>query len=68
MFPVGIPQWAYPPHTAHWRTDMMHPDDVKRMAIMATLIMLCAFCPGPGRAASEPGFEAQLQARMADRN
>jgi hypothetical protein len=22
---------------------MMHPDDIKRMAIMATLIMLCAF-------------------------
>ena len=45
---------------------MMHPDDVKRMAIMATLIMLCAFSPGPGRAASEAGFEAQLQARVAD--
>jgi hypothetical protein len=45
---------------------MMHPDDVKRMAIMATLIMLCAFCPGPGRAASEAGLEVQLQARMAD--
>lgn len=29
----------------------MHPDDIKRLAIMATLIMLCAFCPGPGRAA-----------------
>jgi hypothetical protein len=25
---------------------MMHPDDIKRMAIMATLIMLCAFTSG----------------------
>jgi hypothetical protein len=47
---------------------MMHPDDVKRMAIMATLIMLCAFCPGPGRAASEAGLDAPLQARMALHN
>lgn len=34
----------------------MHPDDIKRLAIMATLIMLCAFCPGPGRAAERPSF------------
>jgi hypothetical protein len=28
---------------------MMHPDDVKRMAIMATLIMLCALSSGLAR-------------------
>jgi hypothetical protein len=30
---------------------MMHPDDIKRMAIMATLIMLCAFTSGLARPA-----------------
>jgi hypothetical protein len=25
---------------------MMHPDDIKRLAIMATLIMLCALSSG----------------------
>jgi len=34
----------------------MHPDDNKRLAIMATPIMLCAFCPGPGRAAERLSF------------
>lgn len=30
---------------------MMHPDDIKRMAIMATLIMLCALSSGLARPA-----------------
>jgi hypothetical protein len=28
---------------------MMHPDDIKRLAIMATLIMLCALSSGLAR-------------------
>ena len=28
---------------------MMHPDDIKRLAIMATLIMLCALSAGLAR-------------------
>jgi hypothetical protein len=34
---------------------MMHPDDIKRLTIMGTLIMLCAFSPGLAKAASQTG-------------
>jgi|AraplaDrversion2_2_1032049.scaffolds.fasta_scaffold00706_27 hypothetical protein len=30
---------------------MMHPDDIKRLAIMGTLIMLCALSSGLARPA-----------------
>jgi hypothetical protein len=36
---------------------MNHPDDLKRLVILGTLIMLCAFCPGPGRAAQRPSAQ-----------
>jgi hypothetical protein len=34
---------------------MMHPDDIKRLTIMGTLIMLCAFCPGLAKADARTG-------------
>jgi hypothetical protein len=45
MFPYGIPQWRISP----LESTMMHPDDIRRLAIMATLIMLCVLSSGLAR-------------------